>query len=156
MTEMRSSRADGLLQWFTVHSPRKEFGEGFVMPQHWFRVNIYETNAHLKAYRARNVRHVEVEKDLGAGVIWKHDELPDNGFLGTLIVSADWLNARVIIHESVHLAVRALKGHNGSQRPTLSNGVVGVANEELLAYLTDGIAAALITELEPFFCGGPE
>ncbi|AYD82113.1 hypothetical protein KNU13_gp26 [Gordonia phage Turuncu] len=152
----RSSRADGLLQWFTVHSPRKEFDGGFVMPQHWFRVNIYETNAHLKAYRARNVRHVEVEKDLGAGVIWKHDELPANGFLGTLIVSADWLNARVIIHESVHLAVRALKGHTGSQRPMLSNGPVGVANEELVAYLTDGIAASLIKELEPFFCGGPE
>ncbi|AKJ72354.1 hypothetical protein AU099_gp11 [Gordonia phage GTE8] len=152
----RSSRPDGLLQWFTVHSPHKDFGDGYVNPQHWFRVNVYETTAHLRVYRAKRVRNVEVEKDIGAGVIWTRDELPANGFLGTLVVSADWLNARVLIHESVHLAVRVLKGYNRSQRPTLSNGVVGVANEEMLAYLTDGIAASLISELEPFFCGGPE
>ncbi|UTN91386.1 hypothetical protein SEA_OUTIS_23 [Gordonia phage Outis] len=150
MTKARSSRPDGLLQWFTVHSPRKEFDDGWVMPQHWFRVNIYETTEHLRNYRRRMV-NVQREKNVGAGVIWHRDEVPPNGFLGTLIVTQDWLSDRVLIHESVHLATRALKGYIGSQRPALSNGEVGVRNEELLAYLTDGIATALITELKPFY-----
>ncbi|ATS93107.1 hypothetical protein SEA_PATIO_25 [Gordonia phage Patio] len=147
----RSTRPDGLLEWFTVHSPRAEFEDGWVLPQHWFRVNLYETTAHLREYRRRMVANITGEKNAGAGVIWHRDEIPPNGFLGTLIVTQDWLSDRVLIHESVHLATRALKGHIGSQRPTLSNGVVGVRNEEVLAYLTDGIATALMKELKPFY-----
>ncbi|AXH49756.1 hypothetical protein KNU02_gp30 [Gordonia phage Pleakley] len=145
---LRSSRADGLLTWLTIHHRGQQFDD-FRLPAYWFRVNFYESTEHVKAYRRRRLKDTP-EKDLGAAVIWRNDTVPLNGFLGTLIIAQDWLSPRVLIHESVHLAVRATKVEVGADRLVISNGSKGVDNEETLAYLTDGIASALIEHLSEY------
>lgn len=131
---------------FTVHSPGRPLSTGGpAIPRHWFRVKVFETTEGIRAYRRS--RRLDGPTDIAGGVIWSSDEIPPNRFLGTLVLAADFLPPAVVIHESFHLAVRAAKAQIGSQRVIISNGDQGVLNEELLAYLTDGIASGLLEHL---------
>lgn len=128
---------------FTVHHPGRAGRPP--LPRHWFRVKLFETTEGIRAYRRS--RRLDGPIDIAGGVIWSADEIPRNRFLGTLVLAADFLPPAVVIHESFHLAVRAAKAQIGSQRVVISNGDRGVLNEELLAYLTDGIASVLLEYL---------
>ncbi|WKW85931.1 hypothetical protein SEA_PHINKBODEN_132 [Gordonia Phage PhinkBoden] len=134
---------------FDVNHKRGSGGEIFgIRPGgYWFRVKLYESLNDMHAEMAEYVGR-RPESTVAGSFCWRGGPIPRSWFLGIMFLAQEDLPKRTVIHESVHVAVRAVKKLVDRERLVMTDGAVGVRSEELVAYISSEIAETLIDHLE--------
>lgn len=119
--------------------------------RYWLNIALYGTTDDMRAAAIRHRPDSDPTGTAEAGAVFQAANSGHPTYLGIMRLSAEFLNAAAIVHESVHAALVYVQKSRDVGRLHLdawSDGQRIIDNEEALAYSVHGISTSLLTHFE--------